>query len=479
MTSVDPAAVDPTAPDPLAVLDTRPGAAEPRPYHFPRFERQALANGLEVVHADVPGRPLLLAQLMVRGTDGGGATLEPDGQAGVTVLMARALTEGTVWRDAVELIDAAERLGAELSADAGWDSLTASVEVPRSRLRPALALLAEMALEPSLPEAEVKRLRDERINDLLQAKAEPRRRVERVFPETIYGAAAPYRRPLAGTEATVPGLDRDAVVARHRTLLQPAASSLIIAGDLEGIDVAEEAQRAFGAWPAREEVVEGSGASVANEPDPAGPRVVLVDRPGSAQSEIRVGHVGAARSTPDFHALSVLNAILGGLFGSRLNRLLREARGYTYGVHSAFDLRLGPGPFAVRCAVQTEVTAPAITDIVAELRRIREDPPTQEELTTARDYLVGVFPLRFETAAQVAVAITGLRALGLPDDELDRYRPAIAAVTAEGAIAAAHEHIHPDRASIVVVGDAARVEAPLREAGLGEVTVVRDEPDAP
>ena len=460
----------------LSVLDTRPGAAQPRPYDFPDFVRSSLPNGLSVIACHLPGRPLLAAQLVIRGDAGGGATGEPAELGGVTVLTARAMTEGTARRSAVDLIEASERLGAEIGADAGWDSLSVSMEVPRSRLLPALGLLAEVALEPSFPGNEVERLRDERLNDLMQAKADPRRRVERVYPETIFGAAAPYRRPLAGTELTVPAVDRDAIVGRHAALMRPAAATLVIAGDLDGIDVTGEAIAAFGGWSAPSVVAPvPGGSSPARE---GGRRIVVVDRPGSPQTELRVGHVGVARSTGDFHAISVLNAIVGGLFNSRLNNLLREARGYTYGINSSFDMRRHAGPFTVRCAVQTEVTVPAITDILGELARIRDGVVEPAELTTARDYLVGVFPLRFEAAAQVAGAITGLVVNGLPDDELDRYRPAIAAVSAEQVLTAAQAHIRPDAASIVMVGDAARFVDALRGAGLGDVEVVRDEPAA-
>jgi len=457
----------------LSVLDTRPGAAAPRPYDFPDFTRTSLPNGLSVIACHLPGRPLLAAQLVIRGDAGGGATGEQAELGGVTVLTARAMTEGTARRSAVDLIEASERLGAEIGADAGWDSVAVSMEVPRSRLLPALGLLAEVALEPSFPEDEVERLRDERINDLLQAKADPRRRVERVYPETIFGATAPYRRPLAGTELTVPAVDRDAIVARHAALMRPDAATLVIAGDLEGLEVSSEAMAAFGGWSAPAGV-----APVPGGPSPAregGRRIVVVDRPGSPQTELRIGHVGVARSTPDFHPISVLNAIVGGLFNSRLNNLLREARGYTYGINSSFDMRRHAGPFTVRCAVQTEVTVPAISDILGELVRIREGEVDEAELTIARDYLVGVFPLRFEAAAQVAGAITGLVVNGLPDDELDRYRPAIASVSPEQILAAAQTHIRPDAASIVMVGDAARFVDALRDAGLGDVEVVRDD----
>jgi zinc protease len=210
-------------------------------------------------------------------------------------------------------------------------------------------------------------------------------------------------------------------------------------------------------------------------PDDAGsPRLVLVDRPGSPQSELRIGHVGLPRRIPDFHAVAVMSVILGGLFNSRLQRLLREERGYTYGIGAGFDFRRSAGPFAVRTAVQTEVTAPAIADILGELRRIREAPIEAQELRDARDFLVGVFPLRFEAAAQVVGAITGLVVHGLPDDELDRYRQVVAALTEEEVHAAALAHVHPDAFSIVMVGDAERVVPGLETPGLGPLEIVRE-----
>jgi zinc protease len=460
-------------------LEERPAAGDPKDYHFPRFTRARLANGLGLVTAQLPGRPLLVGHLLFHGP-GAGATGEPPERAGATVLAARAMTEGTRRRDAVELIEASERLGAEIAADSGWDSFAVSVEVPRSHLTPALELLAEVALEPSFPVDEVQRLRDERLNDLLQARAEPRRRVERAFAETLYAPGSAYARPQGGSEETVPGLDRDTLAARHAALLDPSHATLVLAGDLTGIDAAGLAERTLGGWSATS-AGPPAGAAPGQAPDTrgAGGRIVVVHRPGSPQSELRIGHVGVPRRVDDFHAISVLNAILGGLFGSRLNALLREQKGYTYGVHSSFDMRVGAGPFAVRTAVQTEFTVPAIEDTLAELRRIGEGAVSEEELATARDYLVGVFPLRYETSGQVAGAIAGLIANGLPDDELDRYRPAVAAVSAEQVLETARTRIRPAETSVVVVGDADAFLPALESAGIGDVAVIREEVGGP
>jgi predicted Zn-dependent peptidase len=255
--------------------------------------------------------------------------------------------------------------------------------------------------------------------------------------------------------------------------MRPEACTLIVCGDLDGLPAEAIVAGAFGDWraPAQEQ------PAAPPEPDgrASGRRLVVVDRPGAPQSEIRVGHVGTPRRSDDFHAVSVMNALLGGLFNSRLNMLLREERGYTYGVSSSFDMRRAAGPFAVRCAVESAATAAAVADIMAELSRIGQDPVGGDELDAARDYLIGVFPLRFETSAQVAGALSGLVVHGLPDDELDRYRPAVAAVSADDVRAAARAHIDADAASIVIVGDAKLCQAELGEAGYGEVEIIYDE----
>jgi zinc protease len=451
----------------VRVVAERPTPGTPRPYEFPHVERTRLANGLTVAVVDLPGRPLVSATLVL----GTGAVDEPDGDAGATVLAARALTEGTRRYDAVALVEAAERLGAGLHSEAGWDATSVGVDVPSARLEPALELLAEVLLHPTFPEAEVERLRDERLNDLLQAEADPRRRAEEVFAATIYSGGSPYRRPSGGLKPTVEALDAARLRAAYERGLDPARATLIVGGDLSGLDVPEIAERLLGGWGPSVRATR-SGSIVA-ESAVRERFVKVVHRPGSVQTEIRIGHVGLPRRIPDFHALSVMGAILGGLFNSRLNMKLREEKGYTYGAGAGFDLRRGAGPFAARAAVNTEVTVAAIADMLAELERIRSEPVTAVELAAARDFLVGVFPLRFETPGPVVGALAGLAIHDLPDDELTRYRPAIEAVTIEEVQAAA-AHIHLESAAIVLVGDADAFAADLEAAGFGPIVVERD-----
>ncbi len=452
-----------------STVAARPIAGEPRPYTFPPFTRTRLDKGMAVIAVDLPSRPLLAGALVMLG----GAGDDPDAEAGATVLMARALSEGTEHHDAISFVEATERLGASLHAEAGWDSVSVSVDVPAGRFPAALDLVAEMVAHPVFPTGDVERLRDERLNDLLQAQADPRRRAEEAFIDTIYAPSSPYRRSAAGTRETVQGLGSPEVRRALARRFDPGAMTFLVGGDLTGLDVHELAAARFGDWrpdvaATRPLIVDATAAS-------QDLRVRVVHRPGAVQTEIRIGHPGLARRIPDFHTVAVMSALLGGLFNSRLNRRLREEKGYTYGASAGFDLRRSAGPFAARAAVNTDVTAPAVEDMMAELERIGTSAPTEDEVRAARDFLIGVFPLRFETPDAVIGSLVGLVIQGLPDDELARYRPAIEAVDVDAVLEAARAHVRPREAAVVLVGDADAFLPALEATGLGPISVDRED----
>jgi predicted Zn-dependent peptidase len=454
------------------ILSVRPSPGLPRSYDVPSFVRTVLPSGLQVLAVHVPGRPLISANLVIR--RGGGD--EPADFAGATALAARAMTEGTERYPGVELLEASERLGATLHVEASWDAFYGSVDVAATRLPAALELLSELVQRPTFPEADVARLRDERLNDLLQVRADPRRRVDQVFVSTIYTDDSPYARPLGGDETTVGLLTPDVLRGVHRAVLAPDQAAFVVGGDLTGLDVPQIVETALGVFAQQPPPRAGAGAP----PPRVGaavdhPTVRFYHRQGSVQTEVRIGHVGLSRSAPDFHAVQIMSAILGGLFNSRLQMNLREEKGYTYGIGASFDMRRGAGPFSVRSAVQTAATVPAIKEILSELDRIRETEVTPAELAAARDYLVGVFPLRFETPGAVVAALGGLFLHSLPDDELARYRHAIEAVTIADVQKVAQDHIRPGELAIVAVGDADVVGADLRTAGFGDYEVITDE----
>jgi predicted Zn-dependent peptidase len=300
--------------------------------------------------------------------------------------------------------------------------------------------------------------------------------VEEAFVGTIYTADSPYHRPSGGTRDTVEGLTASNLRTTYQRTLRPERATLVIGGDLRGLDVDGIAERLFGSWDSRAgAATDAPGAAIDDTGTSVGRLVKVVHRPGSVQTEIRVGHRGLPRQIADFHAVSVMTAILGGLFNSRLNMKLREEKGYTYGAGAGFDMRRGAGPFASRAAVNTEVTVPAIVDMLAELTRMRDVPVDEAELVAARDFLIGVFPLRFETAGAVVGALGSLAVHGLGVEELIGYRVNIEAVDVAAVAAAARAHLHVDEASIVLVGDVDAFGPALEAAGLGRIVIERDE----
>ena len=369
-----------------------------------------------------------------------------------------------------------ERLGASLCAPrpAGTQTV-AGVDVPAERLGAALELLAELVREPAFPQREVERLRDQRLTNLLQAEVRPARRAEEASSQRCTAPGTPYARVAGGRPETVATLDAASLRLAYERRGDPSRAALIVGGDLTGLDVGALVEPLFGDMAA-------SGPGSAEPPAPLPvvadgleqTRVRLVHRPGAVRSDSASGTWECRGESPDYHAVTVMAMILGGLFNSRLNRKLREEKGYTYGAGAGFDFRRYAGPFLARAAVNTDATVPALTDLLAELHRIRDAAPEEAELRAARDFLVGVFPLRFETPGPIVSSLGGLVTFGLADDELDRYRPAIDSVTAADVLVAARAHLHLERLAVIVVGDADAVGADLEKAGLGDVEIVGD-----
>ncbi len=444
----------------------RPLPGESRPYAFPRFERRTLSNGLGLVIAPLPKLPVVTLLALA---DAGAVTDRP-GEEGLAVLTARMLSEGAGGRDGTALTEDVERLGTAIDASADWDAALVRLTVLSSRLPEAMALLADVLMAPALPAREVERLKAERLAELLQLRAEPRGLADETLDRAVYAAGARYALPVGGTEHSVSSLTPEAVAGCYAARYHPGAVTLVVAGDAETAAVERLAETTFGTWRG---VTRGE---IAN-PDrrtPDGRRVHVVTKPGAPQSELRIGHVGIPRTHPDYFPVVVMNAILGGVFSSRINLNLREVHGYTYGAHSGFDWRRWAGPFAAETAVQQDVTADAVREVLFEIDRMRETPVAPSELSLATSYLDGVFPIRFETTDAVATALANLVLYGLPGDYYDSYRANVRAVTADRVLGAARAHLHPDRLQLVVVGDADRVRAPLERMAIGPVTVADD-----
>jgi zinc protease len=357
-------------------------------------------------------------------------------------------------------------------AESSWDSARAGFGALASRLDEGMALLAEMILEPRFDGGEFERLREERLADILQARSEPGRLAEEWFLRACFAEGSPYGRLSAGVPETVEPLTVEQARAHHDTHWRPDRAHLVVAGPVSADAVASLAETALGAWTGT-----SPGHRDISVTDGGARRVVVVDRPGSVQSELRVGHVGIERGHPDYFAAIVMAAVLGGTFSARLNQRLREELGYTYGARAAFDPRRAPGPFAARAAVQTDVTADAVRETLALLDGMRSAPPDDDELREVTDYLVGVFPLRFETTAGAAAGMEPIAVYGLDHDWWATYRSRIEAVTPTQVHQAALDLVHPAEARIVMTADAEKVGPSLEAAGLGPIEVVVPDED--
>jgi zinc protease len=434
-----------------------------RDFEFPAVERRTLASGLDLRVVRLPRLPVVSARLFMRAGEGALA----DERAGLAVLTAEALEGGTKKRSGSELAEALERIGARLGSSAGWEGTSVDVYCLAERLPEALALLAEAVREPSFPEAEVERAREQQLAELRHRLMDPGALADDVALTRYFAGGVPYARPLDGTIASLAPLGRAELAGWAGAGWRPAGGGLIVVGDVDAGEVQRIAEEHLGGWtgaPAASASFTVSAAATER-------RVLVVHRPGSVQSEIRVGHVGVERTTPDYFALSMANMVLGGTFSSRLNLNLRERHGFTYGVRSRFSFRSRPGPFEISTAVGNDVTAPAVREILAELEGLAERGPTADEVAAARDFAAGVFGLQLETAGQVATRVSQLVVYGLPDTYFHEYRARVRAVTAEAASEAAARHMRPAEAQIVVVGDADAVAAPLEALGVGPVEV--------
>ena len=458
-----------TGPD--GVPGTARGGVPPpgviRPYAFPAVERGRLDNGLELRVVHKLPFPIVTAMVVIRA----GETATTEGRGGLAVLTGDALEGGTADRSSRELARELEAIGAGFGVGAGWDSTTAALSCMPEHLAAALPLLAGMVCSPAFAAPDFERYRAQRLAAAAHRRMDPASLAVDAHARFVFAEGDTYSRPLAGTESSLGGLGPGEAHAFVADRYGPAQAAVVVAGDIEPGEAAALVEGAFGGWD-REIGPPAQPRVSARRPERS---VHLVHRPGSVQSEIRVGHVGVARSVEDYFPLMVLNLVLGGSFSSRLNLNLRERNGFTYGVRSSFAPRRGPGPFAVSTSVENAVTAAAAGEIIREIEGIVETGPTPEEVEAATSYLAGVFPLRLETTGQIASRIAEMVVYDLPGDYYRTYRDRVRRVTRDQAAESARRHIRPDTLCTVVVGDADEVAGPLEALGIGPVHVHRED----
>ncbi|MBV2151618.1 pitrilysin family protein [Kitasatospora sp. SUK 42] len=448
----------------------QPQPGTPSPWAFPAPERAALGNGITVLHCHRPGQQLVAVEVLLDAP----LAAEPEGLDGVAGILARAFNEGTDTLTAEEFAAELERAGATLDAHADHPCIRLSLEVPASRLQRGLTLLADALRAPALPEEEIERLVANRLDEIVHEQANPARRAAKALYAELFDAADRLSRPRSGTADTVKSIDRAAVRAFYEAHVRPATATVVVVGDLTGVDLPALLESTLGAWT-------GSAA----EPSAHAPvtaddrgRVLIVDRPGSVQTQLLIGRIGPDRHDPVWAAQILGTYCLGGTLTSRLDRVLREEKGYTYGVRAlAQPLRSaadgsGRSLLAISGSVDTASTAPALADTWTILRTLAAEGLTDAERDEAVQFLVGVAPLKYETAGSVAGTLADQVEQHLADDYQAEVYRRLAELPTAAATEAVVAAFPPDRLVTVLVGDAAVIAEDVRALGIGEVTVV-------
>ena len=431
---------------------------------LPPIERRALANGLPVWIVPMHKVPVVDLTLVVRS----GSAADPVGKYGLASYTAAMLDEGAGTRSALELADAVDLLGATLSTGGGIDASTISLHTMLSKFDDALPLMADVALRPTFPATEMERLRKERLTSILQTRDDAAALASAAYSRLLFGKDHRFGTPVVGTETTNTSMSVDDLKAFYAANYQPKNAVLLVVGDVTASAVLPKLERAFGAWKNAGTIARPVLPVAAQ---PASRHILLIDKPGAAQSAIRMGWIGVARSTPDYFVIDVMNTLLGGSFTSRLNQNLREEHGYTYGASSSFSMRAVPGPFTAGAGVQTDKTAESLTEFFKEIDGMHAPVPAAD-LLRARNLQALGFPADFETTASVANRLAELAIYNLPESFFSDYVPKIQAVTAADLSRAAAKYLQSNKFVVVVVGDLSKIEAPIRAANFGPVRIV-------
>jgi zinc protease len=440
-----------------------PGLGPTPQLKVPPIEKRTLSNGLPVWIVEQAEVPLAQVNLVIHA----GSADDPAGAFGLASFTAAMLDEGAGERSALQIADEIEFLGASLGTSSSFDGSAIRLNVPVRRLRQALAVMADIALRPTFPAAEIERLRQERLTALVQAKDDAAAIAPLAFAKVVFGAHR-YGTGATGTQATLKTMTAAQMREFHAARYRPSNATLIVAGEVTATGVMPLLEEAFGAWPRSAPLAR---TAVPTAPQLTAGQVTIVDMPSAAQSQIRIGWVGVPRSTPDYFPLLVLNTILGGSFTSRLNQNLREEHGYSYGASSRFDMRLSAGAFQAGAGVQSDKTAESLTEFFKELKGIVA-PMSDAELTKAKNYVALGFPSEFETITDLTGRLEEMALYKLPDNYFSQYIANVQAVTAAAVQKAAATYIQPEKFAVLVVGDRKSIEPRIRALNLAPVRVI-------
>jgi zinc protease len=429
-----------------------PPPLQPRPLNLPVHFEARLPNGLGLVVVEDKRLPLISFRLAFRSGDAN----DPPALPGLSDMMTHLLTEGTATRSSREIAEQVERLGATLTVGSGSDFTTVAASSLSIYAEEILELLAEVTLSPSFPQNEIDLARENTKQLLIQQRAQPNFLASERLAQVMFGEH-PYAR-VSPTPESLDALSREAFVRFRESTFIPNNAVMIIVGDVESDSIVAQVEQLLGGWKPGEL----PDLNFPALPKRAARAAYLVDRPGSAQSNIVIANQGITRTSPDYFPMLLMHTVLGANASSRLFMNLREEKGYTYGAYSNLDARRLAGTFRATAEVRTPVTGASLHEFFYELNRVRDEVVSDEEIKNAKSYLTGVFPIRIETQDGLTDQLVSIRMYDLPDDYLQTYRDQINAVTADDIQRVAQEYVRPEEAVIVIVGDAAETSEQLK-----------------
>jgi zinc protease len=433
--------------------------------HIPTWTSTTLANGAQLVVSEKHNLPLVAVAIRFVG---GADNFEPADKVGVANFTAQMLSEGTTSKTADQLSDAQQMLGTQIFSGVGDEDGTIGFTALASSFQPALALAADMLLHSTFPAEALERIRGRALVGLQQARDRPNSIAANVFAKVLYGDEHPYGRVM--TESSVKAITRDDIVAFHHAYFQPGRAVITVTGDVNPAAAKAAIEQAFAGWQA-------NGARPAWRypavPAPKPTTIYLVDKPHSAQSVFAIGLPGPARDTPDYYALEVMNTLLGGLFQSRLNHDIREVKGYSYGVRSRFDFGHGPGAFQAGGGIVTAKTDSALIEFMTQLRGVQGAIPfTEDEIQQGKQSLIQSLPRRFASVNGISAAVADIYTENLPPTYYQDFPAKINAVTPDDLVRVAKKYIDLAHLNIVIVGDRAVVEDPLKATGIAPIVLL-------
>jgi zinc protease len=444
-----------------------PSEGPPRPLQarsvrFPPYEIRTLPNGLQVVVVLHHEQPAVSIRLIVRA----GSALDAQDRLGLADLTASLLDQGTTTRSATELNDEIDFMGGEMGAGAGIDLSFVTAVVMKDSFDAGLRLLSDVVRHPAFAPSEVERQRQQMLSSLQVSAENPEYIANSIFDRLVYGFH-PYGLPASGTPSTIAAITRDDIVGFHQRNFVPNNCLLAVVGDLAADEAFNGVTSVFGDWERREVPPQ----AFRPPPDPTR-RVIVVNKPDSVQTEIRVGHLGVKRNTSDYMALNLAVRILGGEGANRLHQVLRTERSLTYGAEAEFHTFTESGDFRASTNTRSSATGEVVRLIVDEFWRLQRETVNQRELADAKAYLTGSFPLTIETPDAIATQVLNVLVYGLPVEDLESFRERVNAVTPEDIQRVARFYLRPDRLSIVLVGDASVFVPQMRGIGFGTFELI-------